>query len=105
MIGIICFAKPGLTTGLVFRAKGRIVSINPISSDRILHRDFDSRCSVEKISGREPQDELISGKPLVVKLTLTLTEINIVPYKELHFKTVSSTKFFYFKSFSITKSF
>jgi hypothetical protein len=38
----------------------------------MLHKDYDHKCSVEKISGREPQgtrreDELIGGKPPVEK--------------------------------------
>jgi hypothetical protein len=46
---------------------------NPsFSSERMLHKDYDRKDSVEKISGREPQgarrqDELIGGKPPVVK--------------------------------------
>jgi hypothetical protein len=45
-----------------------------LSSERVLHKDNGRKGSVEKkISGREPQgtwrqdDELIGGKPLVVK--------------------------------------
>jgi hypothetical protein len=43
-----------------------------LSSERILHKDYDRKGSVEKISGREPQeawsqDKLIGGKPSVVK--------------------------------------
>jgi hypothetical protein len=52
--------------------------IKPIlSSERMLHKDYYRKGSVEKkISGREPQgawrqDELIGGKPPVVTLTLT----------------------------------
>jgi hypothetical protein len=42
------------------------------SSERILHKDYDRKGSVEKISGGKPleawrQDELIGGKPPVVK--------------------------------------
>jgi hypothetical protein len=38
----------------------------------MLHKDYESKCSVEKITGREPQgacrqDELIGGKPPVIK--------------------------------------
>jgi hypothetical protein len=50
------------------------------SSDRELHKGYDHKGSVEKISGREPQgswreDELTGHKPPVVEtLTLTLTE-------------------------------
>jgi hypothetical protein len=45
---------------------------NPIlSSERMLHKDYDRRCSVEKKSDRESQgawrqDKLIGGKPPVV---------------------------------------
>jgi hypothetical protein len=44
-----------------------------LSSERMLHKDYDRKCSVEKeITGRESpgvcrQDELIGGKPPVVK--------------------------------------
>jgi hypothetical protein len=44
-----------------------------LSSERMLHKDYDCKCSVEKeITGRESQwacrqDELIGGKPPVVK--------------------------------------
>jgi hypothetical protein len=44
-----------------------------LSSERMLHKDYDRRGSVKKNeSGREPQeawrqDELISGKPPVLK--------------------------------------
>jgi hypothetical protein len=42
------------------------------SSERMLHKDYDCKGSVAKISGRDPldawrQDELIGGKPLVIK--------------------------------------
>jgi hypothetical protein len=42
------------------------------SSERMLHKDYDLKGSVEKISGYEPQgawrqDQLISGKQPVVK--------------------------------------
>jgi hypothetical protein len=38
----------------------------------MLHKDYESKCSVEKYAGRESQgacrqDELIGGKPPVVK--------------------------------------
>jgi hypothetical protein len=38
----------------------------------MLHKDYDSKCSVEKNTGRDPQeacrqDEPIGGKPPVVK--------------------------------------
>jgi hypothetical protein len=44
----------------------------PILSSGVLHKDYDRKGSVEKISGRESQgscrqDELIGGKPPVVK--------------------------------------
>jgi hypothetical protein len=45
-----------------------------LSSERILYKDCDRRCSVvKKISGRKSQgarlqDELIGGKPPVIKL-------------------------------------
>jgi hypothetical protein len=43
-----------------------------LSSERMLHKDHDSKGSVGKIAGRESQgawcqDELIGGKPSVVK--------------------------------------
>jgi hypothetical protein len=52
-----------------------IVIDRPIlSSDRMLHKDYTRKCSVEKknISGRESQgafrqDERMGGKPTVVK--------------------------------------
>jgi hypothetical protein len=79
--------------GLVYSAQGRIFSdllysymrylhltkAKPIhkrqpvlSSERKLHKDYDRKGSVEKVSGRESQgacrqDELIGGKPSVVK--------------------------------------
>jgi hypothetical protein len=42
------------------------------SSERMLHKDYDSKGSDEKMSGRESQgawrqDKLIGGKPPVVK--------------------------------------
>jgi hypothetical protein len=46
---------------------------NPIiPSKKLLHKDYDSKKSCEKISGRNPQgawrqDELIGGEPPVVK--------------------------------------
>jgi hypothetical protein len=50
------------------------IRANPnFSSERMLHKDYDCKVSVEKvISGRETQgvlrqDELIDGKPPVVK--------------------------------------
>jgi hypothetical protein len=50
-----------------------IVNNRPIlSSEWALHKDYDRKCSAEKINGRDPQeacrqDELIGGKPPVVK--------------------------------------
>jgi hypothetical protein len=43
-----------------------------MSSERMLHKDYDRKVSVEKISGREAQgawrqDEMIGAKPPVVK--------------------------------------
>jgi hypothetical protein len=43
-----------------------------LSGEKILHKDYDLKCSVEKITGRESQgvcrpDKLIGGKPPVVK--------------------------------------
>jgi hypothetical protein len=43
-----------------------------LSSERMLYKDYDHRCSIEKISNRKSQgachqDELIGGKPSVVK--------------------------------------
>jgi hypothetical protein len=49
-----------------------IVKDRPIlSSERMLHKDYDIKCSVEKNPGRDPQgacrqDELIGGKPPIV---------------------------------------
>jgi hypothetical protein len=50
-----------------------IVNDRPIlSSERMLRKDYDRKCSVEKNIGREsqgacPQDELIGVKPPVLK--------------------------------------
>jgi hypothetical protein len=50
-----------------------IVNDRPIlSSESMLHKDYDRKGSLEKIFGPEPQsawlqDELIGGKPSVVK--------------------------------------
>jgi hypothetical protein len=50
------------------------VNYRPIlSSEKMLYKDSDGRCSIEKILGRESQgawreDELIGGIPSVVKL-------------------------------------
>jgi hypothetical protein len=50
-----------------------IVNDRPVlSSERRLRKDYESKCSVEKIVDRESQgacrqDELIGGKPPVVK--------------------------------------
>jgi hypothetical protein len=43
-----------------------------LSSERMLHKEYDRKCSVEKIAGCESQgawgqDELIGGKPPVVR--------------------------------------
>jgi hypothetical protein len=43
-----------------------------LSSERMLHKDYDRKCSVEKNTGRESeracrQDKLIGGKPPVIK--------------------------------------
>jgi hypothetical protein len=59
-----------LTTGQAYSIRD-----NPIFfSERMLHKNYDRKGSVgeKKICGREPQgawrqDELIGGKPLVVK--------------------------------------
>jgi hypothetical protein len=55
-------------------ASSKIVNDRPIlSSERMLHKDYDRKCSVEqKIIGRESkgvcsQEGLIGGKPPVVK--------------------------------------
>jgi hypothetical protein len=57
-----------------WRRPASIVNDKPILSwERILHKDYDRKCSIENInSGRESQgawsqDELIGGKPSVVK--------------------------------------
>jgi hypothetical protein len=50
-----------------------IVNERPIlSSERKLHKDYNRKCSVENNSGRDSQeacrqDELIGGKPPVIK--------------------------------------
>jgi hypothetical protein len=54
------------------RASSNVNDKPILSSARMLHKDYDSRCSIEKKSGRESQgawreDELIAGKPPVVK--------------------------------------
>jgi hypothetical protein len=58
-----------------WREPAAIVNYRPIlSSERMLYKDYDHRCSIEKkISGRESQearrqDELIRVIPPVVKL-------------------------------------
>jgi hypothetical protein len=49
------------------------IVIDPLSSERMLHKEYDRKCSVGKnIDGREsqgacPEDELFGGKPPVVK--------------------------------------
>jgi hypothetical protein len=52
----------------------KIVNDRPIlSSERMLHKDYDLKCSVEKKNaghesqGAWRQDELIGGKPPVIK--------------------------------------
>jgi hypothetical protein len=56
-----------------WRRTAAIVNDRPIlSSERMLHKDYDGRCSIEKNSGHESQgarrqNELIGGKPPVVK--------------------------------------
>jgi hypothetical protein len=59
---------------LRWRGPAAIVNDKPIlSSERVLHKDYTRKCSVgKKNTGRESQgacrqDELIGGKPLVVK--------------------------------------
>jgi hypothetical protein len=88
---MICFAKPGLTEDLYVEQKEDFsitcymcdtytlqrrrlfIREKPIlSSEMVLHRDYDSKGSVEKISGRESQkawhqDKLIGGKPSVLR--------------------------------------
>jgi hypothetical protein len=86
---MICLAKPVLTEDLCVvqkeefsitsykcdtytRQKGKHKSKPIFSSGMLLHNDYDRHSSVEKISGRDPQgawsqDELIGGKPPVVK--------------------------------------
>jgi hypothetical protein len=59
-----------------------------LSSERMIHKDYDCKGPLKKFSGRDPQeawreDELIGSKWPVVKCPwLWLTE---VIYKELHF--------------------
>jgi hypothetical protein len=43
-----------------------------LSSERMLHKNYDRKGSVEKIPGRGSQGKLIGGNPREVKLTLTL---------------------------------
>jgi hypothetical protein len=59
---------------LRWRGPAAIINDRPVlSSERRLHKDYDTKGSDEKIlSGRDPQgawrqDELIDGKPPVVK--------------------------------------
>jgi hypothetical protein len=65
-------ARPGPEI-LRWRGPEAIVNDRPIlSSERMLYEDHESKCSVEKIAGRESQgacrqDELIGAKPPVVK--------------------------------------
>jgi hypothetical protein len=52
--------------------KGEAYSQDTNPSERMLHKDYDCKGSVKKISGREPQaawrqDGLIGGKPPAVK--------------------------------------
>jgi hypothetical protein len=61
-------------TGMCWRMAAAIVNYRPIlSSERMLCKDYDRRCSIKKKnSGRESQgarrqDELIGGIPPVVK--------------------------------------
>jgi heme/copper-type cytochrome/quinol oxidase subunit 2 len=63
---------------LRWREPAAILNERPILlSERILHKDYNSKCSVDKKNiGRESQvdcreAELIGDKPLVVKVTLT----------------------------------
>jgi hypothetical protein len=64
----------GIREWMRWRGPAAIVNDRPIpSSERMLYKDYDRRCSFEKKnSGREPQgtrrqDELIGGKPPAVK--------------------------------------
>jgi hypothetical protein len=73
MIGMICFAKPGLTEDLYIVQKqenlNNVLNVQYIllkktrhihkrqpilSSERMLHKDYDHKGSVEKKSGRDP---------------------------------------------------
>jgi hypothetical protein len=71
MIAMICFAKPAKRT--LDEKPSIFIRDNPIfSSDRMLHKVYDRKGSVEIISGREyegacRQDERIGSKPAVVK--------------------------------------
>jgi hypothetical protein len=57
------------------RWRGPAVIVNDrsiLSSERMLHKDYDRKCSIENSSGRESQgawgqDEVIGGKPPVAK--------------------------------------
>jgi hypothetical protein len=67
-------ARPGTWEWLRWRMSAAIVIDRPILlSDRMLHKDWDRKCSgKKKIGGRESQgtysqNELIGGKPPVVK--------------------------------------
>jgi hypothetical protein len=88
---MICFAKPGLTKDLyivhkeefsvtcymcdtyTWQRRSLFVRDKPtLSSERMLHKDYDRKGSVEKFSGRDPrgarrQDELLGVKSPVVK--------------------------------------
>jgi hypothetical protein len=56
-----------------WRGPAATVNDRPILlSERMLHKDYDRKCAVEKIVGRDSQrawreDELIGSKPPVVK--------------------------------------
>jgi hypothetical protein len=54
------------------RASSNVNDKPILSSERMLHKDYDRRCSIKKKSGRESQgawrqDKLIGNKPPVVK--------------------------------------
>jgi hypothetical protein len=63
----------GPENDLRWRGPAAIVNYTPILlSERMLHKDYDRKCSVQKNIGRESQgacrqDEPIGGKPPAVK--------------------------------------
>jgi hypothetical protein len=71
-----CCESQGTRTGDWMRWRGPAAIVNDrliLSSERMLHKDYDQRCSIEKKNslresqGARRQDEMIGGKPPVVK--------------------------------------